>query len=188
MRHGHWIFSNVASGACASEVRESRPVLGVISWTTSWNSIREKLLVVERIKKFSAFYEPQWSVPCFDVKCLNVKGVGTDSYWDVWPLSQCNTPQLLGNDCFLLQENFLKKETVLQRVKEERNIIQTITGRKVSWICHILRRNCLLKHAIEWRMEVTRRSGRRRKQLLDDLEGKKRILEIERRSTRSYCV
>jgi hypothetical protein len=40
-----------------------------------------------------------------------------------------------------------------------------------------LRRNCLLKHVIEGKIkgkvEVTGRSGRRRKQLLDDLKEKK---------------
>jgi hypothetical protein len=44
---------------------------------------------------------------------------------------------------------------------------------KAKWIGHILRRNCLLKQVIEGkimgRIEVTRRRGRRRKQLLDDL-------------------
>ena len=35
---------------------------------------------------------------------------------------------------------------------------------------HILCRNCLLKHAIEGRIDVTGRRGRRRKQLLDDLQ------------------
>jgi hypothetical protein len=43
------------------------------------------------------------------------------------------------------------------------------------YICgHILRRNCFLKHAIEGkiggRLEVTRRQGTRRKQLLDDFK------------------
>jgi len=41
------------------------------------------------------------------------------------------------------------------------------------WIGHILRRNCLLKQVIEGKIkveiEVTRRQGRRRKKLLDDL-------------------
>ena len=53
-------------------------------------------------------------------------------------------------------------------------ILQTIKRRKVNWIGHILRRNCLLKHVIEGkregRIEVMRGRGRRRKQLLDDLE------------------
>jgi hypothetical protein len=42
-----------------------------------------------------------------------------------------------------------------------------------NWIGHILRRNCLLKEVIELKIkgqvEVTRRRGRRRKKLLDDL-------------------
>jgi hypothetical protein len=61
---------------------------------------------------------------------------------------------------------------VLQRVKEERNILQTIKRRKAKLIGQILRRNCLLKHAIEGmieeRIEVTGRRGRRHKQLLED--------------------
>jgi replicative superfamily II helicase len=84
----------------------------------------------------------------------------------------------------------VRNEEVLHRVKEERNILHTIK-RKANWIGHILRRNCLLKHVIEGklggRIEMTGRRGRRRKPLLDDLKEKK-ILEIERGSTRSHCV
>ena len=43
-----------------------------------------------------------------------------------------------------------------------------------EYICHTLCRNCLLKHVnegeIEGRIEATGRRGRRRKQLLDNLE------------------
>jgi hypothetical protein len=69
---------------------------------------------------------------------------------------------------------------VLHRVKKEKNILHRIKRRKANWIGHILRRNCLLKHVIEekleGRIEMTERRGRRRKQLLDDLKEK-----------RSYC-
>jgi hypothetical protein len=69
----------------------------------------------------------------------------------------------------------------------EKNIVHTIKRRMVNWIGHILRRNCLLKHVIEGklegRIEMTGRQGRIRKQLR-----KKRILEIERGSTRSQPV
>jgi hypothetical protein len=62
----------------------------------------------------------------------------------------------------------------LHRIKEERNILQTIKRRKANWVGHILHRNCLLKHVIEGklegRIEMNGRRGRRRKQLLDDLE------------------
>jgi hypothetical protein len=51
----------------------------------------------------------------------------------------------------------------------------TESRRRGIWIGHILRRNCLLKHVIEGkidgRINVTGRGGRRRKQLLDDLKG-----------------
>jgi hypothetical protein len=42
-------------------------------------------------------------------------------------------------------------EDVLQRVKEERNILHTIKRRKANWIGHILRRNCLVTHVTEGR-------------------------------------
>jgi hypothetical protein len=55
-------------------------------------------------------------------------------------------------------------------IKEERNILHTIKRRNVNWMGDILRRNCLLKHVVEGkieeRIEVTGRRRRRRKQLL----------------------
>jgi hypothetical protein len=49
-------------------------------------------------------------------------------------------------------------------------------------IGHILRTNCLVKHAIEGklegRMEMTGRRGRRRKQLLDDVKEKRRCWKL----------
>jgi len=45
--------------------------------------------------------------------------------------------------------NHMRNEEVLQRVKGKRKILQTMKRRKATWIGHILRRNCLLKHGIE---------------------------------------
>jgi hypothetical protein len=63
---------------------------------------------------------------------------------------------------------------VLLQVNEQRNIIHAIRKRKATWIGHILRRKCLLKQLIEGKIkgeiEVTRRQGRRRKKLLDELK------------------
>jgi hypothetical protein len=77
----------------------------------------------------------------------------------------------------------VRYKEVLHRVKEERNILHTIKRRKDNWIGHILRRNCLLKHVIEGklegRIEMTGRQGRRRKQLLDDLKEKKRYGKLK---------
>ena len=57
------------------------------------------------------------------------------------------------------------------------NILHEIRKRKANWIGHILRRNCFLKQVIEGKikgeMEVTRRRGRRRKKLLDDLKDRR---------------
>jgi hypothetical protein len=51
----------------------------------------------------------------------------------------------------------------VHRVKEERNILHKIKRRKANWIGHILRINCLMKHAIEGklegRIEMTGRRG-----------------------------
>ena len=41
------------------------------------------------------------------------------------------------------------RNELLHRVKEERNILQTIKRRKANWIGHTLRMNCLLEHVIE---------------------------------------
>ena len=63
---------------------------------------------------------------------------------------------------------------VLLRVKEQRNILYEISKRKVIWIGHILRRNCLLQRVIEGKIkgqiEVKGRRGRRHRKLLDDLK------------------
>ena len=64
------------------------------------------------------------------------------------------------------------------RTKEE--ILPTIQRRKVNYIGHILRRNCLLKHVIEGKTGGARRRGIRRKQLRDNLRGKKETQGVER--------
>ena len=74
----------------------------------------------------------------------------------------------------------VRNEEVLLRVNEQRNNLHEIRKRKANWTGHILRRNCLVKQITEGKIkgqiEVTRRRGRRRKKLLDDLK-----------DTRGYC-
>jgi len=41
----------------------------------------------------------------------------------------------------------------LPRVKEGRNILQTIKRRKANWIGCLLRRNCFLNHVVEGKIE-----------------------------------
>ena len=66
---------------------------------------------------------------------------------------------------------------------EQRNILHEITKWKASWIGHILRRKCLLQQVIEGKrkgqIEVTRRRGRRRKKLLDDLKDRRGYCQLK---------
>ena len=67
----------------------------------------------------------------------------------------------------------VRNEEVLHTVKEGRNILHTAKRRKANWIGHFLHRICLLEHVIGGKVEGTRRLGRRRKQLLDNLKEKR---------------
>ena len=77
----------------------------------------------------------------------------------------------------------VRNEEVLLRVNEQRNILHEIRKRKANWIGHILRRNCLLQQVIEGKVkgqiEVTRRRGRRRKKLLDDLKDRRGYCQLK---------
>jgi len=77
----------------------------------------------------------------------------------------------------------VRNEEVLLRVKEQRNILHEISKRKANWIGHILRINCLLLRVIEGKIkggiEVTRRRGRRRRKLLDDLKESRRYSHLK---------
>jgi len=57
--------------------------------------------------------------------------------------------------------------------------MQTIKIRKARWVGHILDSNCLLKHVTEGKREVMGRRGRRSKQLVDDLKGRRRHSKLK---------
>ena len=80
----------------------------------------------------------------------------------------------------------VRNEEVLPRVKDESKILLTIKRRKAKWIGHILRRNCLLKHVTDWkvegRTEVTWSWRRRYKQLLDDFKEKRGYCKLKERA------
>jgi hypothetical protein len=73
----------------------------------------------------------------------------------------------------------VNNEAILHRVKKERNILHTIRRRKPNWIGHILRKNCLLSHIIERKIIRTRRRGRRRTHLFDDLKEARRYWKLK---------
>ena len=72
---------------------------------------------------------------------------------------------------------------MLIRVNKQRNILHGIRKRKANWFRHMLRRNCLVKQIIEGKIkgqiEVTRRRGRRRKKLLDDLKDRRGYCQLK---------
>jgi hypothetical protein len=82
----------------------------------------------------------------------------------------------------------VRNEEVLHRVKVERNILHTIKSRKANSMGHILPFKTRYLKKTEGMREMEGRRGRRSKQLLDDLKEQKRILEIERGTTRSHSV
>ena len=81
----------------------------------------------------------------------------------------------------------VRNEEVLLRINEQRNILQEIRKWKANWIGDIFSRNCLLKQVIEGKikgdMDVTRRRGRRRKKLLDDLKDRRGYSHLKKEET-----
>ena len=68
---------------------------------------------------------------------------------------------------------------VLEHRGEKRRLLNNILHRKVNWIGHILRRNCLFYDAIEGQMTEVKGVGRRRTQLLDDLRNRRTYWELK---------
>ena len=81
---------------------------------------------------------------------------------------------------------------MLLRVKEQRNILHEISKRKVNWIGHILRRNCILQRVMEGKIkvgiEVTGRRGRRCRKRLDELKKRRGYSLFEGENSRSHYV
>ena len=75
------------------------------------------------------------------------------------------------------------KSKVINTIKKDRNVLQTIKRRKAKWIGHSLRRHCLLKHVIEAKIEGMiegkGRLRRRRKQLLDGFKGTRECCNLK---------
>ena len=78
----------------------------------------------------------------------------------------------------------MRNEQVLQRVKDETDILCTTKRREANRINHILCMNCLPKHVTSGNMEVTRGTGGICRQLLNILKLKCRD-EFERGITGS---
>ena len=62
-----------------------------------------------------------------------------------------------------------KNAVVLERVEGERIMLELIRKRKRIWLGHWLRRNCLLKDALEGMVKGKKVRGRRRYQMIDNI-------------------
>ena len=70
-------------------------------------------------------------------------------------------------------------EQVIDRIGEKRTLLNNIARRKVNWIGHNLRRNCLLRDATEGQMTEVKGVGSRTTQLLDDIRNRRRYWELK---------
>jgi hypothetical protein len=70
-------------------------------------------------------------------------------------------------------------EEFLERIGEKRTLLNNILRRKAIWIGHILRRNCLIRDAIEGQMTELKGVGRRRTQLFDDFRNRRSYYELK---------
>ena len=97
-----------------------------------------------------------WSIALYVAQTWTIQAVEKNT----WKVLKCGAGRMEK----ISRTDHVRNEEVLLRVNEQRNILHEISKRKVSWIGHILCRNCLLKQVIEGKikgeMEVTRRRGR----------------------------
>ena len=63
----------------------------------------------------------------------------------------------------------IKNAVVLERVGEGRIMMELIRKRKRNWLGHWLRRNCLLKDALEGMVNGKKVRGRKRYQMIDNI-------------------
>jgi hypothetical protein len=63
----------------------------------------------------------------------------------------------------------VKNEEALRSIKEKMTILRAVKRRKANWTGHILRRNVLLKHVTDGKIEGMGKRKIRCKQLLDDV-------------------
>ena len=63
----------------------------------------------------------------------------------------------------------IKNAVVLERVGERRIMLELIRKKKRNWLGHWLRRNCLLKDALEGMVNGKKVRGRRRYQMIDNI-------------------
>ena len=84
-------------------------------------------------------------------------------------------------------KDHMTNEYVLDQVKENRKLLNTILEMKKRWLGHILRRDSLVKEVIEGRMEGKRGRGKPRIMMLDDIKADETYEKIKRRAMDREC-
>ena len=69
---------------------------------------------------------------------------------------------------------------VLDKIHEERTMLDSLHQRKHKWLGHILRHEGLLHTILEGRIEGKRGRGRKRQQMIDDIMGKEKYVIMKR--------
>ncbi|KAJ4429397.1 hypothetical protein ANN_21554 [Periplaneta americana] len=109
------------------------------------------------------------------VKCF--VWIVTEYVAETWTLRRCKRKRLEALETWIWKRmervewtDRIRNEAVLERVGEERMMLKLIRMRKRNWLGHWLRRNCLLKDALEGMVNGRRVRGRRRYQMIDDIK------------------
>lgn len=76
----------------------------------------------------------------------------------------------------------VSNERVLERIGERRCLLKVIRERKKNWLGHSLRRECLLKDALEGLVCGRRLRGRRRYKMIDDIKGSGNYVDLKRKA------
>ena len=63
----------------------------------------------------------------------------------------------------------IKNKVVLERVGDGRTMLELLKKRKINWLGHWLRSNCLLKDSLEGMVNGKKVGGRRRLQMIDNM-------------------
>ncbi|PNF43874.1 hypothetical protein B7P43_G02808 [Cryptotermes secundus] len=165
----------IDDGRCTCEIK-SRIAMAKVAFSKKKNLFTSKLELNLRKKLVKCYI---WSVALYGAETWTLR-TGDQKHlesFEMW--------------CWRRMEkiswtDYVRNEEVLIRVSEQRNILHEIRKQKANWIGHILCSNCLIKEVIEGKtegqIEVTRRRGRRRKKMLDDLGDRRGYFRLKEKA------
>ncbi|PNF42669.1 hypothetical protein B7P43_G17872 [Cryptotermes secundus] len=162
-------------GRCTSEIK-SRIAMAKAAFSKKKNLFTSKLDLNLRKKLVKCYI---WSIALYGAETWTLRAVDQKHLesFEMW--------------CWRRMEkiswtDYVRNEEVLFRVHEQRNILHEIRKWKANWIGHVLRGNCLLKEVVEGKIEgqieVTRRRGRRRKKMVDDLGDRRGFFHMKEKA------